>query len=256
MNYFNPKNAAERYAKGRPAFHSNTINRIKNIIGIEHKLGKALDVACGTGLSTQALQAIANKVNGIDVSEEMLKWASPSENIEYFIGFAEEMHFPSNEFDLITVSSGVHWFNIDAFLVEAYRVLKENSWLILYENYFISKMKDVPEFDQWFPEVYLTKFPSPKRNDGYSWVNENLNKKRFNLINEEQFESQVEFTKDKLALYFTTQSNITAVVESGQYNYEEIELWLDNELSQFFKNGTTIRTICYGNWIKYIQRID
>ena len=35
MNYFSQKNTAERYAKGRPFFHRNTIKHIKDFINIE-----------------------------------------------------------------------------------------------------------------------------------------------------------------------------------------------------------------------------
>ncbi|MEP6950275.1 MAG: GNAT family N-acetyltransferase [Ginsengibacter sp.] len=55
MNYFSPKNTAERYAKGRPFFHRNTIKHISEFIKIDNKLENALDVACGTGLSTTIL---------------------------------------------------------------------------------------------------------------------------------------------------------------------------------------------------------
>lgn len=63
---------------------------------------------------------------------------------------------------MITVCSGVYWFDIDDFLIEANRLLKSKSWLILYDNFFISEMQDVPEFTDWFPEVYLKKIPSTK----------------------------------------------------------------------------------------------
>ncbi|MEO8412844.1 MAG: hypothetical protein ABI472_04265 [Ginsengibacter sp.] len=52
MNYFNTKTAAERYSKGRPGFHGNTIQHIKDYLPPDKKLDKALDIACGTGLST------------------------------------------------------------------------------------------------------------------------------------------------------------------------------------------------------------
>jgi len=44
MNYFDPKTAAERYSKGRPDFHSNTIKHIKNYLHLDKKLDNALDV--------------------------------------------------------------------------------------------------------------------------------------------------------------------------------------------------------------------
>ena len=256
MNYFTPKTAAERYSKGRPDFHSNTIRHIKDYLHLEKKLNNALDIACGTGLSTKALLEIATNVYGTDTSQEMLKLALQRDKIHYAIASAEQQPFPGNYFDLITVSSGVHWFDIDKFLLEANRLLKSRSWLVLYENYFISEMVGNDQFTNWFPGVYLKKFPSPPRNNTYSWTNENLIPKNFNFVTEERFTNPVRFNKKQLALYFTTQSNILAAVEKKQTTYEQVENWLEQELAVFFDNDDTIRTINYGNWIKFIQRAN
>jgi ubiquinone/menaquinone biosynthesis C-methylase UbiE len=255
MNYFSPKNTAERYAKGRPFFHRNTVKHIREFIKIDKKLENALDVACGTGLSTTALLDIAKNVFGTDTSDEMLKLALNPQEIKYSKASAENLPFENNYFNIITVSSGVHWFDIDHFLREASRVLRSKSWLVLYENHFISEMPEVEEFQNWFPQVYLKKYPSPKRNNSYEWTNENLEDKGFRFIKEEKFKNLVEFTKEKLILYFTTQSNITAAVENKVSGYEEIEIWLDEKLTPFFENKNK-RTINYGNWIKYLQKIN
>jgi ubiquinone/menaquinone biosynthesis C-methylase UbiE len=242
MNYFNPKTAAERYSKGRPAFHSNTIKHIKDYLHLDKKLNNALDIACGTGLSAKALLEIATNVYGTDTSQEMLNFALQSDKIHYSIASAEQQPFSNNTFDLITVSSGVHWFDIDKFLIEANRLLKSKSWLVLYENHFIAEMVGNDNFTDWFPNVYLKKFPSPPRNNAYAWTNENLNPKNLIFITEEKFKNSVILTKKQLALYFTTQSNIIAAVEKNQTTYEQVENWLDEELAPFFDNDM-IRTI-------------
>ncbi|HEX5171333.1 MAG TPA: methyltransferase domain-containing protein [Cyclobacteriaceae bacterium] len=254
MNYFIPRAAAERYSKGRPDFHSNTIRHIKDYLRLEKKLNIALDIGCGTGLSTQALLEIATNVYGTDASYEMLNLASQSHKIHYSVASAEQQPFADNYFDLITVSSGVHWFDIDKFLIEANRLLKNKCWLVLYENYFISEMVGNNYFTNWFPKVYLKKFPSPPRNDTYPWTKENLIPKNFNFIAEERFKNAITFNKKQLTLYFTTQSNIIAAVEKNQITYEQAESWLDQELASFFDNDDSTRTINYGNWIKYLQR--
>ncbi len=256
MNYFHPKTAAERYAKGRPDFHSNTIQHIKAFLEIDQPLDNALDVACGTGLSTKALLEIARNVYGTDTSQEMLNAAPQLQNIHYSLAPAEQQPFADNSFDLITVCSGVHWFDIDRFLAEAHRLLKSRAWLVLYENHFISEMEGQESFSSWFPNVYVKRYPSPPRNNAYAWTNDNLHPKNLDLVKEEKFKNPIRFNKKQLALYFTTQSNIIAAVESGQTTYEEVEDWLDNELSAFFETDETIHTIYYGNWIKYIQRMD
>jgi ubiquinone/menaquinone biosynthesis C-methylase UbiE len=255
MKYFESRYTAERYAKGRPYFHGNTMEHIKAFLQLNKKLDQALDVACGTGLSTQALLDIAQHVYGTDTSEEMLKHARQADKINYSVAVAEQQPFPDQAFDLITVCSGVHWFNIDAFLAEASRILKSRGWLILYDNFFLSEMKGIAEFRSWFPEVYLEKFPSPARNNNYNWNSEHLNLKNFTLQKEEVFNNEISFLKEELILYFTTQSNISAAVESGVYSYAEIEDWLNIELSRFFREPAEKRTLYYGNKIQYLQKV-
>jgi ubiquinone/menaquinone biosynthesis C-methylase UbiE len=246
MNYFAQKNAAERYSKGRPYFHSNTISKVKKELQLDIKIEKALDIACGTGLSTKALLDIAVHVFGTDTSEEMLKWALSQDKINYSIATAENQPFLDNEFNLITVCSGVHWFNIDRFLEEAYRLLTNNGWLVLYDNFFISEMNGVESFSKWYPEVYLKKFPAPKRNNSYNWSHDNLVNKNFTLIKEDEFKNPISYSKEELILYFTTQSNITAAIESGEITYLEVEQWLHIELTQFF-HPKQFRVINFGN---------
>ena len=93
MNYFASKAAAERYVTGRPDFHANTIGHIKDVLGINQKLLLALDVACGTGLSTKALLALAEEVYGTDASPEMLSLACKSDKIRYVVAAAESQPF-------------------------------------------------------------------------------------------------------------------------------------------------------------------
>src|SRR5687768_7958687 len=99
MNYFNTKPAAERYSIGRPDFHGSTIKQIKDFLRLETKLHRALDIACGTGLSTKALLEIATNVDGTDISQDMLNFAYKTEGIKYTIAPAEEQPFPDNSFD-------------------------------------------------------------------------------------------------------------------------------------------------------------
>src|SRR5688572_13538633 len=123
MNYFAPKTAAERYKEGRPPYHHLTIGRIKAQLNITNKLNHAVDVACGTGLSTVPLIALAHQVTGIDISPEMLALAEQHEKVRYKLSPAESLGLDSNSVDLMTVASGLHWFDTNAFFAEAKRVL-------------------------------------------------------------------------------------------------------------------------------------
>lgn len=256
MNYFDFSSVAERYAKGRPYFHPNTVRKIGQFLQLDGKLDRILDVACGTGLSSKALTDIGEEVIGTDISEEMLAYARQNREIQFVQSPAEELPFPDQYVDLITVSSGVHWFDIDAFLKECQRLLKPQSHLVLYENYFLAEMEGNETFQPWVRKVYLKKYPTPPRNRGYDWGEDNLSRFGLQMLKEDRFTNTISFNRDQLILYLTTQSNITAALESGQTHYAEVEVWLEQELSTFFPDKGSIRHINYGNWIKYIQKVS
>jgi ubiquinone/menaquinone biosynthesis C-methylase UbiE len=258
MNYFSPKAAAGRYVAGRPDVHDYSVGQIKDFLQLHEKMENALDVACGTGLSTKALLPIADNVYGTDTSAEMLAFAPRRDRIRYTLAPAEEQPFSSGFFDLITVSSGVHWFDIPGFLQEARRMLRPRSWLVLYENYFNSAIEGVDDFlfRQWHTEVYSRRFPSPPRNNKYEWTNDGVQPFGLTFVTEIRSTYSVPLTVQQLALYFTTQSNVIARVEAGECTYEEVEDWLEQELSAFFPADGGLRAVSYGNWIKFIRRAD
>lgn len=253
MNYFDPHSAAERYAKGRPHFHHIVVEKMRTSLRVETKIERALDIACGTGLSSHPLLCIAHEVYGTDASSKMLEHALSKDRIYYSVAPAEKQEFEDAFFHLITVSSGIHWFAVEEFLHEAHRLLKTGGHLVIYDNFFISEMEGAPDFDKWFPEVYLARFPSPKRNASQDLSEGHFKTFDFKLIKEDAFKNEVQFTKAELILYFTTQSNISAAVQNGS-TYKEIEAWLDTELSRWFKNEYAVRTIYFGNWMKYLEK--
>ena len=256
QNFFDGQTAARNYAIARPDFHQGSIDRVRNFLKIESKLSNALDIACGTGLSTQALLPIAEHVYGTDSSQHMLEHALRSETINYMQAHAELQPFNNQFFDLITVCSGVHWFDIDAFLGEAYRLLKVNGHLVLYDNFFTGETDKGDDFIEWYLNVYLRRFPAPPRRDSYNWTDDHTRTKGFAFLHEEEFKNPVFFDRDTLATYFTTQSNIISSINSGKATYDEVVAWLSKELDPFFTTPDHTQAFYFGNWIKYLKKVD
>lgn len=235
MNYFSPKSAAKRYAQGRPYFHPVIIGRINEFLSIAKPLSSALDVGCGNGLSTVALQEIAQNVVGVDASAEMIALASEENGVKYFVAPAENLPFGENEFDLITLSQVFHWLDRNKFLAEASRVLRPNGWLVAYDNYFSGQMIENQKFQLWYQEKYLKKYPIPPRAK-ITFALENTNPFGFHLIKEERYENIIEFSLEELLDYLVTQSNVIAAVEGGTEEIEETRSWLTNGLKHLFRS--------------------
>jgi ubiquinone/menaquinone biosynthesis C-methylase UbiE len=251
MNYFSPKSAAQRYAKGRPYFHPLIVKRIREFLPIKERLFSALDVGCGTGLSTIALKEIAQNITGVDASEEMIALAPEEDGVRYFVAAAENLPFEQNEFDLLTVSQVFHWLDPSGFLEEANRVLRPNGWLIAYDNYFSGQMIENAEFHGWFKE-YLARYPVPPRGE-ISFTPENTDPYGFHLLKEERHENKIRFSLAALIDYLVTQSNVIALVEGGRENIEEARSWLTRVIEPMFGRGGE-REFLFNAPISYLQR--
>ncbi|MBN3277734.1 Y8948 methyltransferase, partial [Polyodon spathula] len=133
---FEGKEHADIYQKYRfdppDEVKSVILNYLDKKKGRPHVL--AVDLGCGTGQNTRVLAPHFQKVVGIDVSEAQLAVATRVAgfpNISYRAGPAEDLPFEDGSVDLVTAASAAHWFNADAFLKEAERVLKPRGCIAL-----------------------------------------------------------------------------------------------------------------------------
>ncbi len=109
-----------------------------------------LDIATGTGdFAIEAMKLKPEKVVGVDISEGMMKLGVEKikklglqNAIELKSGDSENLPFPDNSFDAITVGFGVRNFeNLEKGIQDIYRVLNANGTLVILE---FSKPKKFP----------------------------------------------------------------------------------------------------------------
>ena len=124
------RNVAASYAKS--SFHASSV-RLQEVLDLAHPRhgDLVLDVATGTGNTAFALAPHVRRVVGVDLTREMLDEARriagdrDVHNADWVIGDALHLPFEDDTFDLYTVRAAPHHFaDVDAFLEEAYRVLK------------------------------------------------------------------------------------------------------------------------------------
>ena len=102
-----------------------------------------LDIATGTGdLAILMTSTSAKKIVGLDLSVGMLEVGKKkiatqnlSDKIEMVVGDSENIPFPDNYFDAITVSFGIRNFEtLEKGLAEIYRVLKPGGVFVILET--------------------------------------------------------------------------------------------------------------------------
>jgi len=228
------------------------MDRIKEQLKLNEKVDRALDVGCGTGLSTIALKTLAVSVIGVDISDDMIQFGPKEEGISYINASAEDLSmFEDESFDLITTSLAFHWFDHTRFLSEANRVLKTGRWLIPYTNGFYGVMEGNDNFEKWNNESYATKYPSPPRNTTRLTAELGGNF-GFSNFHSEKFQNIIEFTAEEVSGYLTTQSNIIAAVEQGSETIEEVYEWLYGNIQPFFESKKA--AFIFGGAIWYFQK--
>jgi SAM-dependent methyltransferase len=250
-NYFAHASAAERYARSRPNFHPLVIERLRDYLRLEEKVGRAGDIGCGTGQSSRALTAIAEIVNGVDPSRDMLTSATPHDDVNYTQAAAEILPFRDQSFDLITVSLAFHWFDRARFCMEAFRLLKPGGWLVIYNNGFRGQMEENPAFYDWMQKLFMPRFPSPPRFDE-PFTEEDAHNFGFTFAARERYTNKITFSPELLTAYLTTQSNIIAAVEQGSEQLDEVYRWLVSEVAPLFPAEEA--TFMFGGYIWYLHK--
>ncbi len=108
------------YATHRPSYPRELFAALA---GVAPSTALAWDCGCGTGQASVALAEFFDEVDASDASAAQIAQATHHARVTYGVASAEESGFPDASVSLITVAQALHWFDVDAFHVEARRVL-------------------------------------------------------------------------------------------------------------------------------------
>ena len=120
---------AADYAKYRPNYPNELFAYLASLVLAREC---AWDCGTGSGQAAVALTEFFDRVIATDASEKQILSATKSARVEYRIAPAENSGLSSHSLDLIAVAQALHWFDLDAFYMEAKRVLKPEGALAVW----------------------------------------------------------------------------------------------------------------------------
>ena len=128
--------AAEHVGTTPQAHFFNTrLQRVEEMLGAG-RTGSILSVGCGPAKSAELLCDTAAHFVGLDISEEMVRWAK--ENVgakgrtHFAVGLADSLPFPESSFEVVLCLGVVEYLSdCTAAFAEIARVLKDDGWALV-----------------------------------------------------------------------------------------------------------------------------
>ena len=137
MDVYNTQ-IAQNYSSYRPPLHKEIlINSIPT--GTEFR--RALDIGCGTGISSVALLDFCDAIIGIDPSSEMIDLVKPQERISYFNWDLNNEQLSDERFDLFSMAGCLYYIKSQEMINRITDLSSEKAIWIIYD--FLVNMDDV-----------------------------------------------------------------------------------------------------------------
>lgn len=229
-NPFESDKMAAGYATARPPVHARVMERAHRALGRPAPFRRALDVGCGAGLSTRALEGFAEHSIGMEPAEPMLKWHSAlAPASDFLVGHAEALPLREGSVDLITAAGALNYTNLEQFFPEALRTLTTAGTLLVYDFSPGRSFRHNDRLDDWFT-AFTTRYPWP-RNEARE-----LNPQILGSLDSgcrlgpyEHFEIGITLSPAFYLEYMLTETNVASAVRSG-VAYDEIRQWCASTL--------------------------
>ena len=251
QDLYNDPRTAAGYAFGRPAVHQRILARIRDDLRIDAPLARALDIGCGAGRSTAAMQPLARTVVGIDPWPAMLvHHREVAPDAAFVVGKAERLPFASASFELITAAGAINYTDLDLSLPEVARALTSSGTFVIYDFSAGRRFADRPELETWYGE-FNQRYPEAP---GYHLDVERLPYGRSGLALEayRAFEVPIPMTADSYLRYAMSETRVALAIGKGAVE-SEIHAWCRATLADVF--GVVRRDVVFDAYMAQIKKL-
>ncbi len=246
--YNDPRTAAG-YAFARPAVHQRILARVRADLRIDAHLARALDIGCGAGRSTAAMQPLAHIVVGIDPWPAMLvHHREVAPGAAFVVGKAERLPFASASFDLITAAGAVNYTDLDLSFPEVARTLTVSGTFVIYDFSAGRRFASRPHLHAWYAE-FNHRYPEAP---GYHLDVEHLAYERWGLALSayHAFEVPVPMTADSYLRYAMSETRVGLAIGRGATE-DDILTWCRDTLDDVFGNDQ--HDVVFDAYVAYLK---
>lgn len=246
-NLFATADMAQGYAAARPAVHGLVLREVWKSLGQGVRAARALDIGCGSGLSTRELLPLCGKCFGVEPAVSMLRLArAVAPGAEFAAGSAERLPFADGSMELMTAAGSLNFCDVERAFPEMLRVLAEGGRLVVYDFEPGRLMRDSDALEQWFGE-FQRRYPPPV-NAAVHLDPERLAKlaRGFTCGPWARFEGGLALEAEFYGRYMMTETNVAQAARRGG-DAGEIRAWVETTLRPVFA-GRPREVLFDGYW--------
>jgi SAM-dependent methyltransferase len=248
---FEHDRVAAGYASARPYLHPHAFARVREQLACEAKAARALDVGCGTGMSSLALTALAHDVVGTDASLPMLRRARREPRVRYAAATAEALPFREGSFDLVVACGSIDWVDRGRFLPRAFELLVSGGLLVCLDFGDTGRSRDIPGLAAWYDSAFQGRYPRPPASDPIVTPGE-ATRCGYEPPTRSDFSIDHAMSARQYSEFLMTESNVIAAVEYGSQAAGQVRARLESELSSLF--GGAPRRIAFAGYVQTLRK--
>jgi len=248
-NIYESGRMAAGYAFSRPPIHPHIIRRVRETLGLAAPVARALDIGCGAGLSTAALEPIATTVVGLEPMPSMLAHRhAVARRASFVAARAEQLPFAAGSFDVVTAAGSLNYVDLDLFLPDLTRVLTARGVMVIYDFSAGRRLRGSGALDAWYTEFERRYPPKP----GYDMDVRSLGYERAGLRLDavEMFEVAVPMARESYVAYAMSETGVELAVARGVPE-AEIRTWCESTLAGLLTD--TPRDVLFEAYVAYVS---
>jgi SAM-dependent methyltransferase len=241
---------ARAYAFDRPPVHARIIDRIREALRIDEPVARALDIGCGAGRSTAALEPIAWHVVGLEPVRGMLTHRREvAPRASFVVACAEQLPFAAGSFDIVAAAGALNYVDLGLFLPDLARVLAPGGVMVIYDFSAARRLRGSDALDAWYAEFERRYPPKP----GYDMDVRAIGFERAGLRLEafEPFEVAVPMTTGQYLPYALSETGVELAVSRGVPE-AGIKAWCASTLARILDDQP--REVLFDAYVACVRR--